>query len=380
MKWSFKVGRIFDIELRVHFTFFLIIFYAAYIWGIGYEQGTAGAFYGAFLISVLFVCVVIHELCHSRMAQHYGAEVASITLLPIGGVSMLKNMPEEPKKEFWVTIVGPFSNLVIGAILGVVLILMPGKVDTATTEQFTDVLIGISLQGFITYMLIINVLLAVFNLLPAFPLDGGRVLRSILAQRMSYVQATRVAVTVGQIFAFLLGITGLLLGAWLWILIAVFIYLGAESEGAGTEMKTVLSQLTVGQAAETNAKVISPDQSLGEVVAIVLHAFQEDFPVVSGDSIVGVLTRANLITGLHQLGPHAPASQVMEKTFPVVKASAPFSEVYEKMNSSGIKAVPVVEGGRLLGMVTLEHLSEVFMLLSSTDGPIVPLDKTAADH
>ncbi len=372
MKWSFKVARVFNIDLRIHITFFLIIAYAAFIWGSVYGQGWSGAVYGAFLISVLFICVVIHELCHSRMAQHYGADVASITLLPIGGVSLLKNMPDEPSKEFWVTIVGPFSNLVIAALLGIVYIFIPGKVDSATSEEFVNVLTGISLQGFFLYMLIINVLLAVFNLLPAFPLDGGRVLRSLLAQRMPYVRATRIAVTTGQVFAFVLGITGLLIGAWLWIIIAIFIYMGAESEGAGAEMKTVLSSLTVGQAVEDGTRTLTPGQSLGDVVGIVLHSFQEDFPVVEEGKLVGVLTRANLISGLHSLGPDAPVSRAMEKEFPVVDAGAPFSEVYEKMNSSGIKAVPVLDSGKLMGVVTLAHMSEVFMLLSSTNEPILP--------
>lgn len=374
MKWSFKVGRVFGIELRIHITFFLIVVYAAYIWGWGMPDtlGWPGAVYGAVLISVLFICVVIHELSHSRLAQHYGAEVESITLLPIGGVSMLKNMPEEPKKELWVSLVGPLSNLVIAAFLGIVLLLVPGKVTTETAEQFADLIGGITLQGFVTYMLIINVLLALFNLLPAFPLDGGRVLRSILAQYMPYMKATRVAVATGQVFAFILGITGLMLGAWIWLIIAIFIYFGAEQEGRGTEVKTVLSMLTAGQAVEANAKVLSREQSLGEVVAIVLHSFQEDFPVLEGGSVVGVLTRGNLISGLHNIGPEAQVGQVMEKDFPIVEASALFSEVYEKMNTSGVKAVPVVEGGRLLGMVTLEHLSEVFMLLNSTEKPLLP--------
>ncbi|MHB1325547.1 MAG: site-2 protease family protein [Thermoleophilia bacterium] len=373
MKWSFKVGRIFGIELRVHLTFFLIVLYAAYIWGSIYGEGLAGAVYGALIIAILFVCVVIHELCHSRMAQHYGGEVASITLLPIGGVSLLKNMPEDPSKEFWVTIVGPISNLVIAAILFPFIYLVPNPVDGPFGAlRNADVLVSISVQGFVSYLFLINVMLAVFNLLPAFPLDGGRVLRSVLAQRMSYVKATRVAVTTGQLFAFALGIAGLLQGAWLWLIIAVFIYMGAEQEGTGAEVKTVLSKLTVGQAVEAGAKVLSPEQTLGDVVTIVLHSFQEDFPVLDGDSIVGVLTRANLIGGLHKFGPDVAVSQVMEKEFPLVEASALFSEVYEKMNSSGIKAVPVVEAGKLVGMVTLEHLSEVFMLLSSTDKTILP--------
>lgn len=372
MKWSFKVGRLFGIELRIHITFFLIIAYAAYIWGVGYEGGAAGAVYGAFLISLLFVCVVIHEMCHSLMAIHFGGEVSSITLLPIGGVSLLKNMPEEPTKELFVSVVGPLSNVVIAVLLGFVYVLIPNKAETLTAEQFADLITGISFQGLVTYMLIINLLLAVFNLLPAFPLDGGRVLRSILAQRMSYVRATRAAVTAGQVFAFILGIAGLLLGAWLWILIAIFIYMGAEQEGAGAEMKTVLSRLTVGQAATGNVKVLSPRDRLSEVVAVVLHAYQEDFPVIDGDRLEGVLTRANLIAGLHRLGPEGTVGQIMETDFPVVNPDAPFSEVYQKMNESGIKAIPVVENGKLIGMVTLEHLSEVFMLMTATDKPLFP--------
>jgi predicted transcriptional regulator len=216
------------------------------------------------------------------------------------------------------------------------------------------------------------VLLALFNLLPAFPLDGGRVLRSILAQYMPYTKATRAAVVTGQVFAFILGFAGIYTGLWLWLLIAVFIYFGAEQEGRGTEVKTVLSKLTAGQAVEADAKALSPGQSLSEVVAIVLHSFQEDFPVLDGESIVGVLTRANLIAGLHNIGPEAQVSQVMEKEFPLVDAEALFSEVYEKINSSGIKAVPVVKDGRLLGLITMEHLSEVFMLLNSTEKPLMP--------
>jgi Zn-dependent protease len=372
MKWSFKIGRAFGIDLRIHVTFFLIVAWAAYIWGVGYEGGTAGAFYGALLISLLFACVVIHEFCHSLMAIHYGGEVASITLLPIGGVSLLKNMPEEPIKELWVSLVGPLSNVVIAAVLAVVLAVLPNKVGTGSAEEFADIITGISLQGLITYLLIINLLLAFFNLLPAFPLDGGRVFRSILAQRMTYVRATRVAVTTGQIFAFILGIAGLLLGAWLWILIAVFIYLGAEQEGAGAEMKTVLSRLKVGQAVTGSPNIISPSDRLSEVVAIVMHAYQEDFPVVEDGKLIGVLTRGNLIAGLHNIGPEAEVGQVMERNFQVVDADDSFAAVYEKINQSGVKAVPVIHEGRLIGMVTLEHLSEVFMLLSATDKPLFP--------
>lgn len=367
MIWSFKIGRLFGIELRVHITFFLIVVWAAYIWGIGYGHGADGAIYGAVLISLLFVCVVIHELSHSRMAQHYGAEVASITLLPIGGMALLKNMPEDPRKELWVSVVGPLSNLVIAALLTAVYAAVPGKAAMETPEQVIEMITSVSLQGLVAYLLLINVMLAVFNLLPAFPLDGGRVLRSLLAQWMPYVKATRTAVTAGQVFAFILGITGLLLGAWWWVIIAVFIYMGAEQEGTGAEMKNVLSRLKVSDAVARDVRILSPADRLGEVVSIDLHSYQEDFPVVEEGNVTGVLTRANLINGLHQKGPDATVGGVMERDFPVVSAGAPFTEVYDKINETRIKAVPVIEDGRLLGMVTLEHLSEVFMLLSATD-------------
>lgn len=371
MRWSFKIGHAFGIELRIHATFFLIVAWAAYIWGAAYGHGAAGAFYGAVLISLLFVCVVIHELCHSRMAQHYGAEVASITLLPIGGVSLLKSMPEEPRKELWVSLVGPASNLVIAAGLAMVLAVLPGKAPVDTAEQMVEILTGISLQGLVTYLLFVNILLAVFNLMPAFPLDGGRVLRSLLAQRMSYIRATRAAVAAGQVFAFILGITGLLSGQWLWIIIAVFIYLGAEQEGAGAQMKDVLSELKARQAVATDGRTLAPTDSLSYAVDLTLHSYQEDFPVVEDGRLVGVLPRANLVSGLHRRGPEATVGEVMERNFPTVDADAPFSKVYEKMNESGIKAVPVLDDGRLLGIVTLEHLSEVFLLLSATDEPLV---------
>lgn len=371
MRWSFKIGHAFGIELRVHVTFFLIVAWVAYIWGVELGHGASGYFYGALLISLLFACVVIHELCHSRMAQHYGAEVASITLLPIGGVSMLKSMPEDPRKELWVSLVGPASNLVIAALLAVVLAVLPGKTPVDTPEQVTDIITGVSLQGLITYLLLINILLAVFNLMPAFPLDGGRVLRSLLAQKMSYAKATRVAVAAGQFFALFLGIMGLLLQAWLWILIAVFIYLGAEQEGAGAQLKSVLSGLKVRQAVAANVRALAPADRLSDAVDLVLHGYQEDFPVLEEGRLVGVLTRANLLTGLHRRGPETLVGEVMETNYPVVDADAPFAEVYEKISESGVKAVPVLDNGRLLGMVTLEHLSEVYLLLTATDKPLV---------
>lgn len=372
MKWSFKIGRAFGIQLRVHITFFLIVIWAAYVWGVSYGHGTPGAIYGSLMILLLFVCVVIHELSHSRMAQYYGAEVESITLLPIGGLALLKKMPEDPRKEMWVSVVGPLSNVLIAALLALLLLAIPGKAAPETAEEFLDLVTGLSLRGAVIYLFSINIMLALFNLIPAFPLDGGRVLRSILAQHMPFPRATRVAVITGQLFAVFLAISGLWLGAWIWILIAIFIYMGADAEGSRAEMKTVLSRLKVADAVTGKMKVLAPEQSLGEVVAFMLHSYQEDFPVLREGKLVGVLTHADLIKGLDRGGPQLPVSEAMETSFPVVSPDAPFSEVYDKISETRVKAVPVVDEGRLLGMVTLEHLSQVFMLISSSNKPDIP--------
>ncbi len=372
MKWSFKIGRAFGIELRVHITFFLIVAWAAYVWGVSYGHGTAGAVYGSLLILLLFVCVVIHELSHSRMAQHYGAEVRSITLLPIGGLALLKDMPEDPRKEMWVSVVGPLSNIVIAIPLALLLLATPGRAVPESAEGFLDLVTGISLRGAVTYLFVINIMLALFNLIPAFPLDGGRVFRSILAQHMPFPRATRMAVVTGQLFALFMALAGIWLGAWIWVLIAIFIYLGADAEGSQAEMKSKLSKLKVADAVTGRMKVLSPEQSLGEVVSFTLHSYQEDFPVVNEGALVGVLTRADLIKGLGQGGTETTVGEAMETSFPVVSPDAPFSEVYDKINQTRVKAVPVVDEGRLLGMVTLEHLSEVFMLIDSSRKPLFP--------
>lgn len=370
MKWSFKIGRLLGIELRVHLTFFLIVAWAAYVWGADAENQTQGAIYGAFIIIMLFICVVIHEMAHSKMAQHFGAGVASITLLPIGGVSQLKSMPEEPKKELLVSVVGPLSNVVIAALLAVVWLLLPNRVSltSMSADELLNFLTSVSLQGFITYMLVINIMLALFNLVPAFPLDGGRVLRSILAMFMPSIQATRIAKTIGQGLALAFGVAGVFAQNPIWVVIAVFIFFGASQEGSGAEMKNILTRLTVRQALTGKHDVVKPDTPLGDVVNIALHSYQEDFPVLGNKGqLVGLLTRGNLLAGLHKLGSDAPVREVMEKEFPTVSPDADFAEVFEKMNESRLKAIPVVDNSYFLGIITLEHLSEVFNLLSVTD-------------
>jgi stage IV sporulation protein FB len=370
MKWSFKIGRLLGIELRIHITFFLIVAWAAYIFSVNSANQVEGAVYGVLIITMLFLCVVIHEMAHSKMAEHYGAEVASITLLPIGGISQLKSMPEDPRKELWVSIVGPLSNVVIAAFLFVILLLIPDKAPYPSiwTVEFWEFVTEISVQSFFMYMLIINIMLAVFNLLPAFPLDGGRVLRSILAMFMPAIQATRIAKTIGQILAFGLGMAGIFFVQPIWIIIALFIFFGASQEGAGAEMKNILSQLTVRQALTNRQEAVAPGTPLRDVVQMALHSNQEDFPVLGNKGqLVGLLTRSNLLSGLHQHGADVLVKDIMVTEFATVSPDEDFAKVFERMNEAQMKAIPVVDKGLFLGIITLEHLSEVFQLLSATD-------------
>jgi Zn-dependent protease/predicted transcriptional regulator len=372
MKWSYKIVSLLGIDLRVHVTFLLIVAWAAYIFGVNADNQAEGAIYGVLIILMLFLCVVIHEMSHSKMAEHYGAEVDSITLLPIGGISQLKNMPDDPKKELWVAIVGPMSNVVIAAFLLVALAVLPNKESYAdmSSEEFLEFITAVSLQGFLTYMLVINLMLALFNMMPAYPLDGGRVFRSMLAMFMQPLQATRIAKAIGQTLAFALGLAGVYLVQPIWIIIALFIFIGASQEGAGADMKSVLAQMRVRQALTKRQEAVAPGTSLREVVQIALHSNQEDFPVLGNKGqLVGLLTRGNLLSGLNKNGQDVPVSDVMETEYNTVSPNADFAKVFEKMNETRVRAIPVVDNDMFLGILTLEHLSEVFKLLSLTDPP-----------
>ncbi len=237
MKWSYRIFRVFGIDVRVHVTFVLIVAYFAYVWGILREPGgVGGALYGVVLVVLLFGLVVVHELTHSRVAQAFGVSVRDITLLPIGGMAAMEEMPKEPRQELLVALAGPMSNVVLAIVMAAA---APLAVDTSvfgSFQHFSDALLEPSFEGAYLYLLAINVSLAVFNLLPAFPMDGGRVFRAFLAMRMGRARATRTAVGVGQSFAVILGILGVFGGGFFLVVVAVFIYFGAQAEGRGDDL------------------------------------------------------------------------------------------------------------------------------------------------
>ncbi len=370
MRASMKLFRVFGIDVKVHITFLLIVVYFAYLWGAVYQPGGwLGALYGAMLVILLFGLVTIHELTHSRVAQHFGVEVKGITLLPIGGMAQMAEIPKEPRKELLISVAGPASNLVIGfvMVIGAFFIYAPGELSSL--EAFGGLLLERSFKGAYLYLTVVNLTLAVFNLLPAFPLDGGRVFRALLALKFGQARATQVAVRVGQALALGLGLWGLLGGGIFVLLVAVFIFFGAQAEGQGEETGRVLGPLSVGQAVNTNIEYARPNLVVGELAARLFHTYQEDFLVINQDGeLQGVLTRDRLIEALTRHGRYYPVSQAMREDVPIASPSESVYDAFSRMRAAGLKALPVVDDGRLIGMLSLEDISEVYALLAAA-GP-----------
>jgi len=370
MHWSYKIFKVFGIEVRVHVTFLMIVAYFAFVWGVERDPGGwTGALYGVLLVLLLFGLVVMHELTHSRVAQAYGVRVRDITLLPIGGMASLEKMPDEPRQELLVALSGPLSNVVLGVVMAAA---APLAVDTSVFQDFdrlTTSLLTPGFEGAYLYVLMANITLAIFNLIPAFPMDGGRVFRAFLALRMGRARATRIAVVVGQTFALLLGLLGIFGGGIFLVVIAAFIYLGAQAEGRGDETKGALGRLRVSQAVNVDVDTARPDQTIGTLAARLFHSYQSDFPVVEADGqVVGIVTRDRLITMLGQHGADYPVSEAMITQFPVGALDEPVYDVLQRMRAGGYRAAPIMESGRLVGMLSLEDISEVFALLAAA-GP-----------
>jgi len=363
MSWSIKLLRVRGIDIKVHLTFVLILIWAAYRWGYTMRAGLAGALYGVVVILLLFVCVTIHELAHSLTAMRYGVKVRDITLLPIGGLSQMEEMPGKPAQELWMSLVGPLSNFIIALGLFVLDILF-GIGAGLTPGRLNNVLDSVSWQGLPAYLALSNLLLGVFNLLPAYPMDGGRVLRAFLAMRMDYSKATAWAVNVGQGLAWFLGLFGVLSGNWTLVIIAVFIYLGAGQEGRMVEVKNVLGEFRASQAMAQKVQTLSPEASLAQAVDLILHGFQTDFPVLEEGKLIGFLTETDLVTALKKHGPETTVGEVMRREFPTAEPGEGLFNVQEKMGQSRLRSIPVVQAGQLAGLITAQDINEALLFIS----------------
>jgi Zn-dependent protease/predicted transcriptional regulator len=353
MSWSIRVGRIFGIDFYVHLTFLLLL-----VW-IGVGQYLATGSWPAALGELVFVLlvfgtVVLHECGHALAARQFGIATRDITLLPIGGVARLERIPEKPIQELVIALAGPAVNVLLAVgCLGWL---------AASYQGFSAMSATLFQGGLMQRLLWVNVALVVFNMLPAFPMDGGRVLRALLAMGMNYVRATQIAAFVGQGFALLIGILGLF-GNPLLLLIALFVWIGAAQEAAQAQTRSGLAGAVVRNAMMSEFRSASPEEPLEAVAHRVLDGFQHDFPVVQQGHVIGMLTRETLLQALAQRGGAVlRVADVMNRDFVSVEPQQPLTETIGRLQASECDSIPVIENGHLVGVISAENVSEYMLI------------------
>jgi len=369
-----KLFTVRGIEIKMHVTFPLVLVWAAVQFGFLSTGGfsLSGAAFGIVVTLFLFICVVIHELAHSLVAMRMGFPVRDIVLLPLGGLAQMERMPERPAQEFLMAIAGPLSNVAIAVLLIVAGLLL--GIDVQLRADLTH----LGWADALPYLIFTNIGLAVFNLVPAFPMDGGRVLRALLATVMPHARATAVAVKVGQGLAWILGLVGLWDGNFVWILIAIFVYSGAAQEGQMIQVKDVLQGLRVRHAFSRRALALSPADPVSRAADLTLESFQADFPVCDGGRLVGLLTHTDVIRALQQHRAETPVREVMQAKFPTIGLDDGLFEVLRQMAEAGLDALPVMDGEQFLGLLTRRDVNEVYQLLSVS--PELLTQRQGIDH
>jgi Zn-dependent protease/predicted transcriptional regulator len=365
MTWSWKLGEFRGIGVYLHATFLILIgFIVLSHWSAGHS--VAKTLEGVVFILALFGCVLLHEFGHALMAARYGIKTRDITLLPIGGLARLERMPDEPLQELWVALAGPAVNVVIAAALFAWLVF---TATFAPLEQLS--VIG---GPFLERLMVVNVILVVFNMLPAFPMDGGRVLRALLATRMEYTQATQIAASTGQAMALLFGFLGFLFNPFL-LFIALFVWIGAAQEASMAQMKSSLGGIPVLRAMITDYHTLSPGDPLSHAVEQILAGSQQDFPVVEDGRVVGILTRQNLLAGLTRGSPQTTVSESMQREFETVEAEEMLETAFRRLQSCQCHTVPVVRRGELIGLVTMDNIGE-FVAIQAAVATTMPRGRT----
>lgn len=355
MKWSWKIARIAGIDVFVHATFFILI---AWI-GLRYWQldgNLLAVATGISFILVLFGCVVAHEYGHAMMARRYGIRTKHITLLPIGGIAMLESMPKDPKQEIAVALAGPAVNVAIAVVLWLWLSI------STTLTPFAQ--LGVTGGSFLERILAINIILAVFNMLPAFPMDGGRVLRATLALRMDRNQATQTAARVGQGLALIMGLIGLLYNPFL-LLIAFFVWIGASAEAGAEDIKTLTAGSTAQGAMLTEFQTLSPGDPLSQAIDLTIAGSQTDFPVLEGGVMVGVLGQADLLLGLKDGGEHSAVSRWMKQNVQSADINEPLDTVMERLQNCDCRLISVTDADRTVGIINLNNIMELVRIQSA---------------
>jgi Zn-dependent protease/predicted transcriptional regulator len=356
--WSFPAGRLFGVDIRIHVTF---LFLLGFVWfSESLTMGATGPGRGLALVCIIFGCVALHELAHALVARRSGIAVRSIILLPIGGVTLMEESnadKPDPERDIRIAVAGPLLNLLIAAVAGAVIATLAPQVKLWSQPYVHATNLPRSLFW-------ANLFLGAFNLLPAYPMDGGRILRALLAERMDYVQATRRAVSVGQVFAMLLMMIGLVWNAWL-VLIGFFLFVGAQMEDRSVVFKSVLETVRMEDVMLTQFSILSPADTLEDALSKAVHTLQDDFPVVRGTEMVGVINKSRIVAALRREG-NGYVQPAMLRSFEVAQRKDSLAEAFRKLQGRGLSMIPVVDTGRLVGIVTLQNLTHSMSLLAES--------------
>lgn len=345
------VISVFGIPVRFHFTFWLIVVWLVVIGARGSQSWAGTSLY----ILAIFGSVLIHELGHALTARRYGIQTLEIVMLPIGGLSRLERQPKA-WEEFWVAIAGPMVNLVVG--LGIFGFFIAMKIPMRPEEWVK----AASDANLLPRIAAANLFLAFFNLLPAFPMDGGRIVRSLLARHRPEHEATRIAARVGMGMAALMGLYGLLASDFFLVFVAFFIYVGAMQESLATTQQALIRGQRVRYAMITDFRTLNHGDSIKEAADMLLSTSQQDFPVFSGSSVTGLLSRTALLRAMAAEGPEAYVAGAMEREFLRVTPDMDLADVVPLMQAAGQNCALVFSADQLVGLLTSENLSEFLML------------------
>jgi Zn-dependent protease/CBS domain-containing protein len=355
--WSIPAGRLLGVDIRIHFTFLALL---VFVWVTqSAAMGAAGAGRGMVLVAIVFGCVVLHEMGHALVAQRSGVAVRSIILLPIGGITLMEDLSAQnpnPTRDIRIALAGPLVNMALAAISGVFILAFLPEANLFAMPFVHPANLPRALFWS-------NVFIGAFNLLPAYPMDGGRVLRAYLSERMEYVRATRIAVTVGQAFAMLL----IFLGVWNpWLmLVGFFLFVGAQLEDRSVVFQSVLESVRMEDVMLTGFSTLSPADTLEDALHKAVHTLQDDFPVVRGMDMVGIISKQRIVEALRRSG-NGYVQGAMVRVFDIAQRSDSLASAFRKLSARGLNMIPVADQQRLVGIVTMQNLMHSMTLLAET--------------
>jgi Zn-dependent protease len=361
MMRSITIGNLRGIDVRIHPSFLLIVLWVAYHWGRGDGGGVVPALYGLVLVLFVFFFVLLHEFGHSLMAMHYEVRVLDITLLPFGGVARMEHVPMRPRSEILIAAAGPLTNVAIAVALLPLLLLYGVANGFDSIIDYLAYLDTIAPGSFLVYLFFTNVMIVLFNLLPAFPMDGGRIVRAALSAVIGRERATRAAVLLGQAAALGLIAFGIWLGDYVLPLIAIFIIVAAYAEGRAVRLESAMRRLRVGQFALWDMGGISAHHPL----TYALRGGPRDLVVTNGTQVIGMLWRHQLLRGLNAGAAGRTVEEVMDRDVVCVDVDDSVYDVQQRMHDLNRWAMPVTEGGEYRGIFTADRFVHVYRYLNA---------------